>query len=418
MDENRRNKYRQIGLEVFKVAACIAIFVFMLVNINYVQGVLTRFITVLNPVWIGTILCFLVSPLYNNVYKWLTGKKLSKFFSKFLSTIVSMIVVIGVIIGLITMIIPKVYDSLVLLYYQAPDYINNLAEMAFAYSGNEDVEKLLISVYTGSAEYIKNFVDTVIVPNLSTIASTLYTSVKNVFMWVYYALIGLVVMVYLLNIKDDLLPKAKKLIYACFKPHTAQIVCQEIRRTYTVFGGFITGKLLDSLIVGVICFICLTLLKMPFALLVSVIVGITNIIPYLGPFIGAIPSAFIIFMINPGKGLIFILFILILQQIDGNIIGPKILGDSTGVSSFWILFSVILFGGLFGFVGMIIAVPTWALITSLVTRVSENSLNKKGLPTDLGSYAIGEDVVGKHCDEKTSDETKACSSENNETGKE
>ena len=154
-----------------------------------------------------------------------------------------------------------------------------------------------------------------------------------------------------------------------------------------IFSGFISGKLLDSLIVGVICFACLTVLKMPYALLVSVIVGVTNIIPMFGPFIGAIPSAFLILLVSPSKCIVFLIFIIILQQLDGNVIGPRILGNSTGLSAFYVTVAMMLFGKLMGFVGMIVGVPLFATLYYIVKRLAEYSLGQQGLPVGTAVYA-------------------------------
>ena len=160
----------------------------------------------------------------------------------------------------------------------------------------------------------------------------------------------------------------------------------EFRFIHRVFSGFLIGKVIDSLIIGLLCFFCLNLMKMPFTLLISVIVGVTNVIPFFGPFIGAIPSAVLVFLISPKQCLYFVLFILLLQQFDGNILGPKILGNSTGVSSFWVLASILLFGGLYGFIGMIIAVPATAVIFDLVAKIQNHCLRKKELSQDVDDY--------------------------------
>ena len=166
----------------------------------------------------------------------------------------------------------------------------------------------------------------------------------------------------------------------------ANNVIEELRFVNQMFGGFIIGKLVDSLIIGIICFIGTSLMKMPFTLLISVIIGVTNIIPFFGPFIGAIPTGFLVLLVSPVKCIYFLIFILLLQQFDGNILGPKILGDSTGLSSFWVLFSILLFGGLFGFVGMIIAVPAFAVIYDLIARAVHFSLKNKKLSMATEDY--------------------------------
>ncbi len=186
--------------------------------------------------------------------------------------------------------------------------------------------------------------------------------------------------------KEKFGKQSKKIVYAVFKPSHANMILHLTLKSNEIFGGFIIGKLIDSAIIGVLCFIGLSLLNMPYALLVSVIVGVTNVIPFFGPYIGAIPSAVLIMLADPRKGLYFILFILVLQQIDGNIIGPKILGDSTGLSAFWVVFSILLGGGLFGFVGMILGVPTFAVIYYVINMLINHRLEVKKLPTETECY--------------------------------
>ncbi len=154
-----------------------------------------------------------------------------------------------------------------------------------------------------------------------------------------------------------------------------------------IFGGFIIGKIIDSAIIGVLCFFGLSILDMPYVMLVSVIVGVTNVIPFFGPYIGAVPSAILILLSDPMKGLYFIIFILVLQQFDGNILGPKILGNSTGLSAFWVIVAILLGGGLFGFVGMVMGVPTFAVLYYIAEMILDNRLKRKSLPIDTGYYS-------------------------------
>ena len=186
--------------------------------------------------------------------------------------------------------------------------------------------------------------------------------------------------------KDLLRRQFRKLLFALFSEKKAKKIIEELQYVHRVFGGFILGKIIDSAIIGVLTFFVLSIMKMPYTLLVSVIVGVTNVIPFFGPFIGAIPCFLLILLTSPIQSLYFAVTILIIQQIDGNIIGPKVLGDSTGLSSFWVLFSILLFGGLFGFVGMIIGVPLWAVILHSLRRYTEGRLRKKGLPLSSASY--------------------------------
>lgn len=185
--------------------------------------------------------------------------------------------------------------------------------------------------------------------------------------------LGLIISVYMFMGKERFFAQAKKLLYALFEKDTVDEILRQTRDSHAIFSGFITGKILDSLIIGLICFACLSVFRMPYAMLISVIVGVTNVIPYFGPFIGAIPSVFIMLTVSPIKALFLALFILVLQQFDGNILGPKILGQSTGLSAFWVVFSIMLFGGLFGFVGMFIGVPTFAVIYSNIRAFAERA---------------------------------------------
>ena len=203
---------------------------------------------------------------------------------------------------------------------------------------------------------------------------------------VWNIILGIIISVYLLVDKEKFFALGKKVVVALFNDKHANIILNLANRTNLTFGKFIGGKIIDSAIIGVLTFIILTIFKMPYSLLISVIIGITNIIPFFGPFIGAIPSAIIILFISPIKAVWFGVIILVIQQIDGNIIGPKILGDSIGISAFWILFAILVAGKLFGLVGMIIGVPMFALIYSIVKDVIEIRLSKKGLPTDTTEY--------------------------------
>ena len=197
---------------------------------------------------------------------------------------------------------------------------------------------------------------------------------------------------YLLVSKRHMIGQVKKITYGMLPQKSANYLVAEFRYISDVFGGFIRGKLMDSLIIGVICFVGCTILRIPYTLVVSVIVGVTNIIPFFGPFIGAIPSALLILLDSPLKCVYFVVFVLALQQFDGNILGPKILGNTTGLSSFWVLFSIMLFGGMFGFVGMIIAVPLFAVIYSLISTYINHRLRKRKLIEKTKEYELLEQI--------------------------
>ena len=197
---------------------------------------------------------------------------------------------------------------------------------------------------------------------MNVLMTNITTGAINVLSEVFNFLVGCIVSVYMLFGKETFAAQIKKMLYAGMQVERANMVLHITRKSNEIFGGFIIGKIIDSAIIGVLCFIGITILDMPYILLVSVIVGVTNVIPFFGPYIGAIPSTILIALADPLKGLYFLIFIIALQQLDGNVIGPKILGNSTGLSAFWVVFSILLGGGLFGFIGMIIGVPTFAVI--------------------------------------------------------
>jgi predicted PurR-regulated permease PerM len=221
---------------------------------------------------------------------------------------------------------------------------------------------------------------------MNTLITGITSGVISVLSFLFDALIGLIVCIYILNSKERFAAQSKKLIYSMFDTERANEIIADARNVHRIFSGFISGKLLDSLIIGMISFVALSCMNMPYAVMISVVVGVTNIIPFFGPFIGAVPSAVIIFTVSPIKSLYFIIYILIIQQIDGNIIGPKILGNSTGLPSFWVLFAIVVGGGLFGFAGMLLGVPVFAVIYMFVSEGIVRALKKRGLPEDTDKY--------------------------------
>ena len=250
------------------------------------------------------------------------------------------------------------------------------------------------------AASLQEWLQSDLLPNLESVNSTLNwlqttfwpvaSGVSSMMLEVLYflkdALIAVIVSVYLLVRKDTFAAQSKKIVYSIFRTKHADMVVEETRNAYRILSGFIIGKLIDSLIIGVICFMGCSVLRFPYPALVATVVGVTNIIPFFGPFIGAIPCFLLILLVDPVKSLYFLLFIFILQQFDGNILGPKILGDSTGLDAFWVLFSILLFGGLFGFTGMVLGVPVFAMIYSILNRLVRTGLTRRGLPVETGEY--------------------------------
>jgi predicted PurR-regulated permease PerM len=401
MKDSRFNHYICWGATALAVIAISVSFAFFLTKFETVKQTVAMIITILKPVIYGAVLAYLLLPIYNrcrsfigdHIASYVKKEKTVKSLSKAAATIISLAVLIVIVVGFFSLVIPQIDKSIRGLQATMGDNISNLAVwLQKMLADNPSVEQWVISVYEQLTSQLETWLSGYLVPNMSTFTQVtsliggLSAGLFSVLTVLYNFLIGIIVMVYLLNIKDTLAAQGKKIIYGVFPLKQANQVIDELRFVHKVFGGFITGKLLDSLIIGIMCFVLLSIMKMPYVVLVSVIVGVTNVIPFFGPFIGAIPSAFLILLVSPIKCLYFIIFIFLLQQFDGNILGPKILGQSTGLPSFWVLFSILLFGGLFGFVGMIIAVPTFAVIYSMISGLVNKSLRRKKLSLQTEDY--------------------------------
>lgn len=306
---------------------------------------------------------------------------------------------------LLAMALPQVYLSIVGLVNAFPDYINSVQEWLQKFlADNPDIQNTVMSVYVSAAASLEDWLNADILPNLESVTTTVQwlrqsvlpnltgvmssvsALVVSLALLLKDLLIALIVTFYLLIRKDVFAAQSKKIVYSMLPTHVGDLVVEETRSAYRIMSGFINGKLLDSLIIGVIALVCCNLLKFPYPALLATIIGVTNVIPFFGPFIGAIPCGLLVFLDSPIKCVYFAIFILVLQQFDGNILGPKILGDSTGLASFWVLFSILLFGGLFGFAGMVLGVPVFAMIYSVLRRLVHYGLRRRGLPEDTKFY--------------------------------
>ena len=304
-----------------------------------------------------------------------------------LSVALSILVALLIIAALIWLIIPQIYtsvESIVLNYQEYYDTITGWINKFF--ENNPEVEEVLLSATGDVSDSLLDWVKTALLPSMGKVVTSVTTGIYAVLRAILDVLIGFVVACYVLSNMELFLAKSKKVLYSIFSIKASKRILKAIRFTDTAFMGFISGKVIDSAIIGVICYICCAIMRMPYVVLVSVIVAVTNIIPVFGPFIGAVPTALIILLVSPMKCLIYVIFIIVLQQIDGNILGPKILGNSTGLSSFWVMFAILIFGGLFGFVGMAIGVPLFAVIYSIVSECINHLLHNRGLSEDTNDY--------------------------------
>ncbi|MCI8464923.1 MAG: AI-2E family transporter [Lachnospiraceae bacterium] len=381
-------RYASMGLTAFCVIAASILFFLLLYKYETVIKAIKTVLRILEPIVFGFIIAYLMFPVVKFFEKYLTKgfkqvikqEKKAVNLSKGLSILLALVFWIAVITVLAVMVIPELYTNISSMIATLPGQIRHTSAEIMEFMQQEGMDSDIVRDLTDKAlTFFNNWVQTDFFKDMNVLFGHLTTGVISFFSTTFNIIIGIIVAIYVLNGRKTFKRQAKQMIYAAFSEKHAKILIDTLKESNQVFGGFIAGKLVDSLIIGILCFIVLYILQMPYTVLVSVIVGVTNIIPFFGPYLGAIPSAILILLANPAKGLIFILFILILQQIDGNIIGPKILGESTGLSAFWVVFSILFFGGLFGIVGMLIGVPLFAVIYRIISRIVDYRLRKKGL---------------------------------------
>ena len=390
-------QHYQWGLTAFLVIICCFIVFFLLYRFDAVEHVLGKIGNAIEPLVYGMIMAYLLCPIYNftvsRSYS-LINKGKYKFkhdltLAKVVGTIISIAILLIVIAGVLWMIIPGLFDSIMKVIDLLPGAMKSFSNWVDVKFANLPVAKdYLDQISNNITEYAIDFATNTILPNSGNMAAAISGTVFGAIGFFMNFLIGIIVCVYFLNIKDTLAAQAKKIIVAHFKEKTAEEILEGAEYTNKTFGGFISGKIIDSIIIGILCFIMMSIFGWEYSLLISCIIGITNIIPFFGPFIGAIPSALLLLMVNPMHCLYFIILVIALQQFDGNILGPKILGDSTGLGSFWVLFAVLVGGGLFGFVGMVVSIPVFAVIYAYCARALNRRLAKRGFSTNTLDYKV------------------------------
>ncbi|MBE5875272.1 MAG: AI-2E family transporter [Lachnospiraceae bacterium] len=382
------------GLTAFLVIVGSMFAYYALFHLENLKGVFAQIISICMPIIDGLVLAYLLTPLVNfQERKFLNpllkscNLKLRLTHVRAISVIITYILAIVVIYGFMILVIPQVTNSLMTIVYQFPAYVDTLIYwVSELLADNPEIETYIVDLLNHYSQDLSTFLNTTVLPQVNTILKTVTSSFFSVFNVLWDFVIGIIISIYVLFSKEKFSAQFKKVAYAVFQVETANRFIHNLRFSNKTFGGFFVGKILDSAIIGVLCFICTSFMGTPFYVLVSVIIGVTNIIPFFGPFIGAIPCTILILFAEPIQALYFVIFILILQQVDGNIIGPKILGDSTGLSSFWVIFSITLFGGLFGLLGMIIGVPVFAVLFAFIKSSAETKLAQKGLPTETSTY--------------------------------
>ena len=383
------------GLTLLLVVIVCLLIYFALLRLEKISNVIHLVLGILKPIIYGFAIAYLLNPIVKKVdehlipyiNKHFPNSKKAAQISRGTGIFIAVILLISIITALCNMMLPELYKSIWNMVSTVPSQLNTAVDqITKMMSKDTTTGQLFTNVLMQATDFIQNWMKTDLLEQVNVVMSNLTVGVINVVKELFNGIIGIIISVYVLWGKEVFSQQAKKIVYAIFKPNSANMILHLTIKSNEIFGGFIIGKIIDSVIIGILCFIGLSILKMPYTLLVSVIVGVTNVIPFFGPYIGAIPSAILITLSNPIKGLYFLIFILILQQIDGNIIGPKIIGNSTGLSAFWVVFSILLGGGLFGIPGMILGVPTFAVLSYIVTMLINHNLEKKNLPVETSCY--------------------------------
>ena len=399
-------KYISWGVTAFCVVAASIIFYSLIFRLDGLIRRLGSLYNILAPILFGAVIAYLLNPimkfLENSVVKFCKWRslepreKLGKIM-RLACVILSLFFFYACIYALFAMLVPQLMDSIINLINSFPRYAVNIQDWLIQlFRDNPDLENSASGLMETAIEKAESWLNSLL-PRLQDFMKLFSSRVFDVLIFLKNVIIGSMISIYFLYGKESFLARGKRLLYACIpKIEVANNILRDLRFVERTFGGFFVGKMIDSVIIGLLCYIGTTILSMPYALLVSVVVGVTNIIPFFGPFIGAIPCALLILLVSPLKCLYFIIFILVLQQCDGNFIGPKILGNSTGLSSFMVVVAILVGSGFFGVVGMIIGVPLFAVISQICSNAIERRLKKHHLPLEIENY---DDL--NHVDEQT-----------------
>ena len=389
MKKQEYQKYVYLMFAGFGSIALAILFFFLLFKMDTVEYYLKAVVGTLMPFIYGGVMAYLIYPISQGITLYLNKLTEDRYQKKTKAAGVFLgILIFAVTIYLILwMLLPQLVDSIVSIVVGMPAMVDSLTKwIGNILSDNPELKNIAEATIENSSLELESWLSNSIIPKAQELLTSLSASVLSTLWGVFDFVVGIIVCVYILGSSDKLKRQTKMIVKALFPEKLSKGIFEITNEMDVCFGGFIRGKLLDSLIIGIICFACMSLMNMPYTVLVSTIVGITNIIPFFGPFVGAIPSALLILTVNPMQSLYFLIFVFILQQFDGNILGPAILGQSTGLGSIWVLFSILVFGDLFGFVGMIIGVPLFAVIYLLITKFVFKQLKRKNLDAEIEDY--------------------------------
>lgn len=393
MKLNRNQKYFKWGLTAFLVIVAAIVFWVIFSNLTGFYDLFLEFTNIISPVIYGCLFAYLMNPIMEYIRKWtnrlLQKTKLSEEKREKISLItglvVSILVFLAAVYAVIALIVPNLISSLeeLLQKEKLESYYTTVEKWFTGILSGTSVKEWFLENIDNVLQFVMDKLKSI---DIASIVSGLTSSVYSVIMGVFNALIGIIAAIYILIYKKQLCSQAKKIVVSLFTSQHANRLFEIARRTNRIFGGYVIGKIIDAILVGVITYIAMVIMRMPYAPLIATIVGITNIIPFFGPFLGAIPSALLLLIERPINALYFVIFIIVLQMIDGNIIENRILGEKLGISDFWVLVSILLFGGIFGFGGMLLGVPIFAVLYTLITDGVNNRLKRKRYPTDSDLY--------------------------------
>ena len=376
-NRNRDYNYFKIFLAVFLAIISSIVVYFIFLKFNYISEFVSKIIRILTPVIIGIVFAYLFNPIISWIEKRLNKYekiKKKKKLGRILSIIITYLIFIILIVIMVRFFIPNLLESLNTMVKNVPIYLENLFGFIRKVCMKYNINDKFIDTYRSE---INNLIKDSVVPNLDIIINNLASGITSVIRTIINIVISFIISIYLIYDKESFSEDIDRIIKAYSSKETYNKIIYGFKYVYKVFGGFMVARLIDSLIIGIITFIVLSIFKIPYAFIISFVVGVTNVIPFFGPFIGAIPSIILLLIVDPTKALEFGIIILIIQQFDGNILGPKLIGNKIGIKSFWILFAILLFGGLFGFIGMIIAVPLFACIYEFLKNNTKERLEAK-----------------------------------------
>lgn len=388
----KSNKYFKWGLTIFLTFAACALTFHLFYSFDLLKYI-HLLLGILMPFLIGLGFAYLLNPIANffdrNIFIPLfqkTNWKKKKSISRGCSVFVTEFLTLTFIILLLVLLIPQLIVSFSSLLNQFPHYYDILeGYVAEKFGGSpeilQSINQQLLLFTTNTEKWMSSLANAI--PSMWNLISS---GILSAIGFLTNLILGIVISFYALFSKEKFIGQFKKILYAVFPRPFAEKMIGTFGEAHIVFGSYITGIIIDSTIIGILCFIGVSIMQMPYTALIAFIVGVLNVIPFLGPFLGAIPAAFLILVEAPGKTIWFIIFIIVLQQFDGNILKPKVLGGTIGLPTFWVLFAILVGGGLFGFIGMFLGVPVFSVIYTFVSRSLNRLLIKKHLSTNTEDY--------------------------------